>query len=176
MSLASRVCIVTGANKGIGYEIAKGMGALNFKVILACRNAQLGMEAKSKLAESGYDVELELLDIADSNSITSFVNTVTGKYPKIDVLINNAAIAFKAADPTPFNQQSRPTLRGNFFGTLELTEKLIPHLKKSDHPVIVTVASKPYFQGLYYSITISCCRHDGSSADPKVGGKEAAFP
>lgn len=144
MSVATRVCIVTGANKGIGYEIAKGLGARNFKVILACRNQQLGMEAKSKLAESGYDVELELLDIGDSTSITSFVNAVTSKYPKIDVLINNAAIAFKAADPTPFNQQSRPTLKVNFFGTLELTEKMIPHLKKSDNPVIVNVASKPF--------------------------------
>ena len=139
-SFASRVCIVTGANRGVGYEIAKGMDALKFKVILACRNQQLGMEARNKLAESGYDVELELLDIADSNSIISFVNTVASKYPKIDVLINNAAIKFKSIYPTPFSQQCRPTLRTNFFGTLELTEKMIPHLKKSVRPIIVNVA------------------------------------
>ena len=140
--MASRVCIVTGANKGIGFEIARGMGALQYKVILACRNQQLGLEARSRLVESGYDVELEQLDIADPASIASFVSSVTSKHPKIDILINNAAIAFKPEDPTPFSKQSRITLQPNFFGTLELTEQMIPHLKKSDHPVIVTVTSK----------------------------------
>jgi carbonyl reductase 1 len=139
--MSSKICIITGANKGIGFEIAKKMCASQYKVILACRSIPNAMKAKEDLDKDGYDTEVELLDISDPASISAFVSTVSSKYPKIDVLINNAAIAFKGSDPTPFKQQARPTIDPNFFGTLQLVEGLLPELKKSDNPVIVSLAS-----------------------------------
>lgn len=117
------------------------MASASFKVILACRSQARGEEARAKLTALGADVECMTLDIDSTASISAFTAAVAAKYNCIDVLINNAAIAFKHADPTPFEQQAAPTLRPNFFGTLQLTEELLPLIKKSPRPTIVTVAS-----------------------------------
>ena len=62
-------------------------------------------------------------------------------YQQIDVLVNNAAVAFKDSDPTPFQRQARPTLQTNFFGTVRLTLGLLPLLHRGASPRIVNVAS-----------------------------------
>jgi carbonyl reductase 1 len=84
------------------------------------------------------------LDIADSASIEQFTQQLYSDYPSIDILVNNAAIAYKAADPTPFAKQARPTITTNYFGTVQLTDALLPLLEKSEqsYPRIVNVASE----------------------------------
>ena len=88
------------------------------------------------------DVEFRKLDISDENSIKSFCAQMSHDYQSIDVLVNNAAIAFKGSDPTPFKEQARPTVTTNYFGTLAITKELIPLLKNSPSPRIVNVASE----------------------------------
>lgn len=140
MSTARKLAIVTGANQGIGYCIADQISKLqDIHVILACRRSEAGNEAVNKLNRP--NVEFMKLDISDSKSIESFSNEFTNKYGKLDILVNNAAIAFKGSDPTPFNQQARPTISINYFGTLELTNKMLPLLRKTSEPRVVTVAS-----------------------------------
>lgn len=141
--MASRIAIVTGGNKGIGYEIVKKLAASGIKTVLTARNEAAGQAAVNALkAEDGLVVELRLLDVSDSASIQQFVEGFQKDYGKLDILVNNAAIAFKGSDPTPFSQQARPTFQTNYFGTVELTEKLIPLLRNGNSPRIVNVASQ----------------------------------
>lgn len=83
-------------------------------------------------------MEFKQLDISDEGSIDSFVRGISA----VDILVNNAAIAFKDQDPTPFAMQAAPTFNTNYFGTIDLTMKLLPILKKSKNPRIVNVTSQ----------------------------------
>jgi len=137
---ARRVAVVTGANKGVGFYIAQKLVASGMRVIAACRDEGRGRQAAASLG-----AEFELLDISSDASIVSFAQSFASKYGYLDVLVNNAAIAFKAADPTPHAAQAEPTLYVNFFGTMRLTDQLLPLLRASGAagrmPRIVNVAS-----------------------------------
>ena len=142
LTMAKCIAVVTGSNQGIGREIARNL-ARDQHVILACRNPSAGVQACSEMTSEGLDVEFMRLDIADKTSIQNFASTVANKYPEgIDTLVNNAATAFKGSDPTPFSDQADPTFKTNLFGTIDLTEALLPLLKKSPRGAkIVNVAS-----------------------------------
>lgn len=135
-----KLAVVTGANKGIGFHIAEQLRDAGLRVVIACRSEERGMEAAKQLG-----VELEILDVAFQESIDSFCQVMMEKYGYLDVLVNNAAIAFKSRDPTPFQAQTEPTLRTNFYGTVSLTDQLLPLLRHSAaagrQPRIVNVAS-----------------------------------
>lgn len=133
-----KICLVTGANKGIGKEIARKLVENDCTVLLGCRNAELG---RSAAVELGKDAHFVRLDLADLSSILAAQETIQREYGRLDVLVNNAAIAYKGSDPTPFQQQSSPTIKINFFGTLEVTKTMMDLLKKSTDPRIVNVAS-----------------------------------
>lgn len=94
-----RLAVVTGANQGIGKEIARALGKMdNFKVILTSRRKDAGEEAVSELKTDGSNVEYAPLDITSMDSITAFANLIKSKYGgKLDVLINNAGFAHKAS-------------------------------------------------------------------------------
>jgi len=145
------VALITGANKGIGYEIVKRLAASETTVqcILGCRNIELGKEAISKLQKEN-DIKFDLLKIDledDPEEHQKTAKEIESKYGRCDVLINNAAVCFN--DPTlygkvshiPFEQQAEITIRTNFFGTLSLTRAMIPLLEKSSSPRIINVAS-----------------------------------
>ena len=135
-----KIAVVTGSNQGIGKEIAKELSSVGCKTILACRNLEA---AKSAATEIGGDnVDIRQLDISSKESIDSFTESLMKDYPCVDILVNNAAMAFKGSDPTPFDRQARPTISINYFGTLWLTEKMMPLLKKSSSGRIVNVASQ----------------------------------
>jgi carbonyl reductase 1 len=134
-----RVAIVTGANKGIGYHIAKQLVESGHfaHVVLGCRDAERGQKAAEEVGG-----EFMQVDIGDLTSITAFSRAFQEKYNGLDCLVNNAALAFKGSDPTPFAGQTGLTLRVNFEGTVALTQSLLPLLRAStDSPRLVTVAS-----------------------------------
>jgi carbonyl reductase 1 len=150
-----RVAAITGANKGIGYHVALQLAqsGLFTNVILACRDTTRGLEAKNKIqsqleqgssnnGNNGVQVSYEQLEIGNDASHEQFCNVMTEKYGgKVDVLVNNAAMAFKGSDPTPFKEQCKATLDINFRGTVDFTEKMIPLLRKGNDARIVNVAS-----------------------------------
>ena len=134
-----RIAVVTGANKGIGYEIAKQLLTTCTVVVLACRNKELGEAAVKQLASP--KARFMQCDISDAASIAAFADTFSAEVGALDVLVNNAAIAFKGADPTPFEGQTGPTLRTNYKGTVALTERMLPLLEKSANGSLVNIAS-----------------------------------
>eukprot|EP00667_Euglena_gracilis_P022903 EG_transcript_25664 len=143
-----KLAVVTGSNKGIGYEIARLLGKVpDVLCLMACRNAALGAKAAAQLQAEGCNVRFLPLDIGDASSIAQFVTTLKGEYGGLDILVNNAAIAFKHDDPTPFSQQARPTLAVNLFGTAQLTDALAPLLR--DGGRICNVASLSGFIDRY---------------------------
>ena len=141
-----RVAVVTGANKGIGYFIALqlGLSGLFQHVLLGCRDVNRANEAVASLQAqlpSSVTVSSYPLLLGDSTSHSAFAQKIKENFGKVDCLVNNAAMAFKGADPTPFQEQTKPTLDVNFRGTVDFTEKMLPLLKKGTDPRLVNVAS-----------------------------------
>ena len=145
-----RVVLVTGANKGIGKEIAASIGQLQepHAVILGCRDLAAGEAAATELRAAGCDAVATRLDLTDEESIQSTRDFCEDRYGRLDALVNNAAICFNDATLygkvpyTPFEQQAGITIRTNFFGTLAVTQALLPLLRKSAaSPRIVIVGS-----------------------------------
>jgi carbonyl reductase 1 len=142
-----RVAVVTGSNKGVGYFIALqlGLSGLFQHIILACRDSSRAATAVASIqAQLPSSVQVRAtppLALGDFNSHVDLVKFLDDKYGKVDCFVNNAAIAFKNADPTPFAQQTKPTLDVNFRGTVHLTEALLPLLRKGSDPRVVNVAS-----------------------------------
>jgi carbonyl reductase 1 len=154
-----RVALVTGANKGIGYEIAKKLlshkednendEGFAFCVLLGCRDETLGTAASERLAsETGNSaVDVVQIDLVDEQSIRDAASYIRDTYGRCDVLINNAAVCYN--DPTlygkvphtPFAEQAQVTIQTNFFGTQSLTRDLLPLLERSESPRLINIAS-----------------------------------
>jgi len=142
MSPTTRVAVVTGSNKGIGFAIVKGLCEKKFDgtVYLTARNEQLGKAAVEELGKLGHTVAFHQLDIDDTASIDRFAKYIKEMHGGLDVLVNNAAIAFKAADTTPFAEQAKVTIRVNFTGTLNMCKAFFPLLRA--HARVVHVSSR----------------------------------
>ncbi len=143
-----KIAVVTGANQGIGYHIAQQIARSGdfATVILACRRMDAGSTAAREIttAAPGCVVEAMDLDISAPTSIADFASAFASAHgDRLDVLVNNAAMAFKGDDPTPFGGQSRPTIDTNYRGTVGLTEALLPYLKRGGPGSrVVNVASR----------------------------------
>ncbi|XP_069492224.1 carbonyl reductase [NADPH] 1-like [Ambystoma mexicanum] len=137
----SKVAVVTGGNKGIGLAIVRALcKQFSGDVYLTARDPQLGEASVKKLQEEeGLTALFHQLDINDTHSIVALNDFFKGKYGGIDVLINNAGIAFKGADPTPFHTQAEVTLKTNFFATRNVCTELLPLIKP--HGRVVNVSS-----------------------------------
>jgi NADP-dependent 3-hydroxy acid dehydrogenase YdfG len=93
-----KTALVTGANKGIGFEITKKLLAMNYNVVLACRNldfAKKAVEDLNKLKDTKSALNVLQLDVSDSESITSAIKVLQASNQKFDLLINNAGVYYK---------------------------------------------------------------------------------
>jgi NAD(P)-dependent dehydrogenase (short-subunit alcohol dehydrogenase family) len=137
-----RVALVTGANKGIGFEIVRELARLGLRVFLGARNEKAGRAAAEKLSKEG-DVVFVKIDIADAASIQRAADDVAGQTDCLDVLVNNAGILLDedkgALTITP--EIFETTLRTNTLGPWLVTQAFVPLLKKSREPRIVNVSS-----------------------------------
>lgn len=147
-SFNGKVALVTGANRGIGFETAKQLGQQGIKVLLGARNEAKGSEAAGKLKAEGLDVDFILLDVDDEKTHAKAAKFIEEKFGKLDVLVNNAGImideknngGFVAASKTSA-QVFRKTFDTNFFNIISLTQTLIPLIKKSSAGRIVFLSS-----------------------------------
>jgi carbonyl reductase 1 len=130
----ARTVLVSGANRGLGLETARQLAARGDRVIVTSRDAASGKAAAAELAREGGNVEFAKLDVTDADDIQG-IAAEFGDGHDLDVLINNAAVSLNG-----FNSDVvRQTLATNFFGTMNLTEALIPKL--ADGGAVVNVSS-----------------------------------
>ncbi|MGA9228283.1 MAG: SDR family oxidoreductase, partial [Mesobacillus sp.] len=138
-----KIALITGGNRGIGYELGKQLAEKDYQVILCSRNADKGQEAASSLKNLGYDVSVVELDVDDTNSIQKAVEYVQQTYGRLDVLINNAGvyldeeIKMTEEDPTILEK----TLRTNLLGPFHLIRSLLPLMKEHNYGRIINISS-----------------------------------
>lgn len=144
-----KIALITGANRGIGFETARQLGQQGIKVLLGARSAEKGVEAATELKNEGLDVEFILIDVDNAETHESAAKSIEENYGKLDILINNAGIFLNEfADDgamIPASQTSqdvfRQTFDTNFFNTIALTQEFLPLVKKSDAGRIVFLSS-----------------------------------
>ncbi|XP_021185231.3 carbonyl reductase [NADPH] 3 [Helicoverpa armigera] len=137
--MSSKVAIVTGANKGIGFAIVRGLcKRFDGVVYLTSRDIERGKKAVADLEKEGLKPKFHQLDITDKKSVEVFRDYIKEKYGGIDVLVNNAAIAFKAAATEPQSVQAEQTLFVNYFSLVSTCEILFPILKNGARVVNVS--------------------------------------
>jgi NAD(P)-dependent dehydrogenase (short-subunit alcohol dehydrogenase family) len=136
------VALISGANKGIGYEIAHGLGAKKIKVLVGARDASRGEEAVQKLKAEGADARFVELDVTNLETIRRAAEQIEKEFGRLDILINNAGIAEWGTKPSNVDlAKVREVYETNFFGPIALIQALLPLLQKSKHGRIVNVSS-----------------------------------
>lgn len=130
MSDSTPIAVVTGGNKGIGFAIVKGL-CRRFPgiVYLTARNEERGNAAVKLLERTGLHPKFHQLDIDDAESIANFAAFIKKEHGGIDVLVNNAAIAFKNNAKEPFSLQASETLRVNYTDLVNVCDALFPLLR-----------------------------------------------
>ncbi|KOM37137.1 hypothetical protein LR48_Vigan03g051800 [Vigna angularis] len=151
-----RYAVVTGANKGIGFETVKQLASNGVKVVLTARDENRGQEAIGKLKDYGLSdlVTFHQLDVTHSASIHSLVEFVKTQFGKLDILVNNAGIngvnldeveegsAFNWGELTQTYEMVEKCLTTNYYGAKQVTEAFLPLLQLSNSPRIVNVSSQ----------------------------------
>jgi len=138
-----KIALVTGANKGIGFEVARQLAASSCIVLLGARNRALGEEAAATLKREGGDVRYLSLDLDDPASIATAARDINAEFGRLDVLVNNAGIA-APGDGMPSNvslDAIERDFRVNFLGTVAVTQAMLPLLRKAASASIVNVSS-----------------------------------
>lgn len=142
-----KVALITGANKGLGFQTAKELGQKGIKVLVGARNEERGNKAVSELKNEGIDAQFVQLDVSDASSIKNAVNAIEANHGKLDILVNNAGMIHpnESWEQNSVNSLSldvlRSTFETNFFGLVDLTQQLVPLIRKSEQGNIVNVSS-----------------------------------
>ena len=143
MDHTGKVALVTGANKGIGFEVSRQLAALGMTVLMGARNPQLGNEAAAKLGAEGLKVKAFELDVTRPETIASAASAIEKEYGRMDVLVNNAGIADRTDGPPGKVDIDavRRVLEVNFYGPLQVTQAMLPLVRKAESGRIVNVSS-----------------------------------
>ncbi|RPD44100.1 SDR family NAD(P)-dependent oxidoreductase [Hymenobacter sediminis] len=137
--------LITGANKGIGYETAQQLLHAGYFVFLGCRDAASGQQAQHRLQEAGYDqVEVISLDVTSDESVQQAVAAVRRRTPHLDALVNNAGIPSQDLTQLPSATALADfysLFETNYFGVVRTTQAFLPLLRQAAHPRIVNLSS-----------------------------------
>jgi NAD(P)-dependent dehydrogenase (short-subunit alcohol dehydrogenase family) len=145
-----KVAFITGANKGIGLETARGLGKLGFTVVLGSRDEARGRAAAQQVRSDGVDrVEPARFDVTRREDHQKIARHLEERYGQLDVLVNNAGVQLEQGDfSSGFNTTStvtpeilRQTFETNFFGVVALTQVLLPLIRKAPAGRIVNLSS-----------------------------------
>ncbi len=138
-----RQALVTGANKGIGLAIAKGLAEAGFFVWIGARDRSRGEQAVAQLRNIGLDADLLDLDVAVEDSVYRAAAILSEQIGALDILINNAGIAVDMTKaPSEVRMQDmKAVYEVNLFGPVRVTQAFLPLLKKADQARIVMVSS-----------------------------------
>jgi NAD(P)-dependent dehydrogenase (short-subunit alcohol dehydrogenase family) len=136
------IALISGANKGIGFEIARGLGAKKITVLVGARDEARGQAAAGKLKSEGADARFIQLDVTDHGTIERAAEWIEKEFGRLDILVNNAGVAEFGTKPSDVDlAKVREVYETNFFGPVALIQRMLPLLKKSKHGRIVNVSS-----------------------------------
>lgn len=136
------VALISGANKGIGFEIARGLGAKKITVLVGARDESRGQAAAEKLKTEGTNARFVKLDVTDRETIARAAGQIEKEFGRLDILINNAGTAEWGFKPSDVDlAKVREVYETNFFGPVALIQAMLPLLRKSKHGRIVNVSS-----------------------------------
>lgn len=139
----NRIALVTGANKGIGLEIARQLAEAGVEPIIGARNQGLAKAATESLAADGLSVQWVHLDVTDPAIIAAAAETIRARHGKLDILVNNAGI-FDFEDAVPSKASIgavRRVMETNFIGALAVTQAMLPLLQAAPAARIVNISS-----------------------------------
>jgi NAD(P)-dependent dehydrogenase (short-subunit alcohol dehydrogenase family) len=141
---ASKIALVTGANRGIGRAIATRLGKEGFHIIAAARDAANADALVAEIRAAGGSAETLAMDVGNIESITRAGKAFAAKHAKLHVLVNNAGVNVGFADTilTAAQADIESSLRINAFGPLEVTKAFLPALKAAGGARIVNVSSE----------------------------------
>ena len=143
MSQFRKIALVTGGNKGIGFELIKQLAEKNYQVLMGSRNKNNGETAVSVLHKQGYEVSFVELDVDNTESIQKAVEYVQQTYGRLAVLINNAGVyldeGIKLIEEDPAILEK--TMRTNLLGPYHLIRSFLPLMKKNNYGRIVNISS-----------------------------------
>ncbi|XP_076159739.1 carbonyl reductase [NADPH] 1-like [Alosa pseudoharengus] len=169
MAATPKVALVTGANKGIGLAVVRALcNQFTGDVYLTARDVGRGTAAVEHLKTEGLEPLFHQLDITDPLSVTAARDYFQKKYGGVDVLINNAGIAFKGADTTPFGIQAEMTLKTNFFANRDMCSVFLPIMKPGGRVVNVSSIMGEIALGRCSSVLQGRFRSDGITEDELV--------
>jgi NAD(P)-dependent dehydrogenase (short-subunit alcohol dehydrogenase family) len=143
MAQTNRIALVTGANKGIGFEIARQLAEAGATMLLGARDADRGRQAAEELAAEGLAVSSVAIDLNDEASIAAAAKHIEAEHGRLDILVNNAGIV-DAEDGPPSGASAaavRRLMETNFIGTLAVTQSMLPLLRRSEAGRIVNLAT-----------------------------------
>jgi NAD(P)-dependent dehydrogenase (short-subunit alcohol dehydrogenase family) len=139
------IALITGANKGIGLETARLLGARSMTVLVGARDEARGQEAERALREGGADARFVQLDVTDDKSVRRAAELIEAEFGRLDILVNNAGIARGDGAGLP-SQTTLATLRAvyetNVFGVVAVTNAMLPLLRRAPAARIVNVSSE----------------------------------
>jgi NAD(P)-dependent dehydrogenase (short-subunit alcohol dehydrogenase family) len=140
--MRGKVCIVTGANTGIGLETARGLATAGATVVLACRDVAKGERARESITTSAGrdDVVVMRLDLGDRTSVAAFAKAFGERYDRLDVLVDNAGVAPRLRTTTKDGFET--TFGVNHLGTARVTLALLDALRAAVSARVVVVSSK----------------------------------
>jgi len=137
--MPGKVAVVTGSNKGIGFGIVRALcKGFDGTVYLTARDESRGKDAVAELAKEGLSPKFHQLDIESLESIEKLGTYLKSNYGGLDVLVNNAAIAYKNNACEPFGEQAENTISINYFKTLDVCHELFPILKSGARVVHIS--------------------------------------
>lgn len=141
MDMSGKVCLVTGANAGIGQYTALGLAKLRATVIMVCRNRLEGTRVQAEIREKGWNdkVYLHVCDLASQQAVWKLCREVGQQFSRLDVLVNNAAVLQPERQITP--EGIDHTWATNVVAPYLLTQLLLPMMRHSDDPRVVHVGS-----------------------------------
>jgi NAD(P)-dependent dehydrogenase (short-subunit alcohol dehydrogenase family) len=138
-----KTALVTGANKGIGYEVARQLAGKGFQVFIGARNRDAGRKAVAEIAKKGGKANFLEIDVADNTSVTAAAREFAKAANHLDVLVNNAGIIVDGDNAILeiSDELLRKTLETNTLGALRVTRAFVPLLRKSKAPRVINVSS-----------------------------------
>lgn len=135
------VALITGANKGIGHEIARQLGEHGLTVIASARNVQRGEKSVKELREDGIDAHFLQLDVTDESTVKAAARGIENEFGRLDVLVNNAGVSLDSSASEVATEIVSQTYEVNVFGVVTVTHVMLPLLRQSSAARVVNISS-----------------------------------